>query len=108
MVEAEPNRSDYYLMQIAMEVRRVLSRNPNRIKLKHFKLTTDNKGGKAQVDYKKLAPYSIASWRGAIMGAWKKMTEAVKPPVEPAKPPPEPKPIPQRNRRGARNGSKRK
>lgn len=102
MQESEPSRSDYYAMQIAMEVRRVLSKHPNRIKLKHFKLQTDTKGVKAQVDYKKLAPYSIANWRGVLSGAWKKLTEAPKPPPEP-KPEP-PKPIPQRNRRKARGG----
>lgn len=33
-----PNRSDHYLMLIAAEVRRVLSKNPNLIKLNDFKL----------------------------------------------------------------------
>jgi hypothetical protein len=31
-----PSRSDHYLMQIAQEVRRVLSKKPNKIKLKEF------------------------------------------------------------------------
>lgn len=31
-----PSRTDYYLMQIAVEVRRVLSKKPALIKLKHF------------------------------------------------------------------------
>lgn len=31
-----PTRTDHYLMQIAQEVRRVLRKNPNKIKLKQF------------------------------------------------------------------------
>jgi len=34
----EPKLSDFYLMQIACEVRRVLARNRNAIQLKHFLL----------------------------------------------------------------------
>jgi len=33
-----PSRSDYYLMQIACEVRRVLRKNPESIKLDSFKI----------------------------------------------------------------------
>lgn len=49
----QPNPSDYYLMQIAQEVRRVLSKKPNQIKLKHFRLkfdkeTVENKEAKAR------------------------------------------------------------
>ncbi|MHC4687246.1 MAG: hypothetical protein ACYTEW_23490, partial [Planctomycetota bacterium] len=33
-----PSRSDQYLMQIAQEVRRVLSKDPEAIKLDHFKI----------------------------------------------------------------------
>lgn len=33
-----PNRSDYYLMQIAAEVRRVLSKSPGSIKTGQFKI----------------------------------------------------------------------
>jgi hypothetical protein len=33
-----PSRTDSYLMQIACEVRRVLSKNPNGVKIKHFEL----------------------------------------------------------------------
>lgn len=32
----EPTRSDFYLMQIACEVRRVLAKDRNAIQLKHF------------------------------------------------------------------------
>lgn len=33
-----PSRSDHYLMQIAMQVRRVLAKHPKKIKLEHFKV----------------------------------------------------------------------
>ena len=33
-----PSRSDQYLMQVAAEVRRVLSKKPDAVKLEHFKL----------------------------------------------------------------------
>jgi hypothetical protein len=33
-----PNRTDHYLMQIAREVKRVLSKKPAKIQLKHFLL----------------------------------------------------------------------
>lgn len=32
----EPSRSDYYLMQVAAEVRRVLRKNPSKIKTEHL------------------------------------------------------------------------
>lgn len=35
----QPDKKDHYLMQIAAEVRRVLSRNPRRVKLSDFVLT---------------------------------------------------------------------
>lgn len=103
MVDAEPSRSDYYAMQIAMEVRRVLSKHPNQIKLSHFKLKFEDKDAKSKVDYKKLAPYSIATWKAALSGAWNKMVGAKKAEEQKQPSPPTPnKPIPQRKRRGAR------
>lgn len=33
-----PDRTDYYLMQIALEVKRVLSTKPGMFKLQHFEL----------------------------------------------------------------------
>lgn len=38
MQQTIPDRHDYYLMQIAYEVRKVLSRKPKSIKLEHFVL----------------------------------------------------------------------
>ena len=47
----QPSRSDHYLMQIACEVRRVLSGKPNLIQPHIFRLKfrTDNVPSKAQV-----------------------------------------------------------
>lgn len=44
--EREPSLSDYYAMQIAAEVRRVLSKNPNAIKMEDFKITFEVPGEK--------------------------------------------------------------
>ena len=33
-----PNRTDYYLMQIAQEVRRSVSKSPNKIQMDQFKV----------------------------------------------------------------------
>ena len=45
-----PQRHDYYLMQIAQEVRRVLSKKPNSIKLEHFKLGFGEQEAKPRQD----------------------------------------------------------
>lgn len=37
----QPDRSDHYLMQIAMEVRRVLHKNPSSVKLDDMKIPFD-------------------------------------------------------------------
>ncbi len=34
----QPSRTDFYIMQVAQEVKRVLATSPNSIKLKHFLL----------------------------------------------------------------------
>lgn len=42
------HREDYYLAQIAQEVRRVLSKSPKKIKLDHFLLKFETKSSKAR------------------------------------------------------------
>lgn len=55
----EPTLSDYYLMQIAQEVRRVLSKNPNAVKLEDFKIKFQD----ANAEQKKYDPeFSKAIW----------------------------------------------
>lgn len=64
-----PSRSDLYSMQIACEVRRVLSKNPNSIKLKDFLLTMTNPSspqGKASAD--NIAAVAKAQWRLRLKG----------------------------------------
>lgn len=64
----QPSRNDQYLMQIAMEVRRVLSKKPNAIELDHFKLefgTTEVKPV-LKLTRAQLAKQSIARWCGLV------------------------------------------
>ena len=72
----KPSRLEYYLMQIAQEVRRVLSKKPKLIKLKDFLI---NFGGKKneKVDYQKTVLASKMTWLAPVMGMWKKMAKAV-------------------------------
>lgn len=63
----EPSRSDYYLMQIAQEVRRVLSKNPSRVRLLDFKLPF----GKTSTDKKvkeDISKKAISRWIGYFGG----------------------------------------
>lgn len=47
-----PDRSDYYLMQVACEVRRVLSRDPRAISISDFKLQFREAGPAVRRDSK--------------------------------------------------------
>lgn len=63
----EPSKTDYYLMMIACEVRRVLSRRPNQIKLSHFRLqfgSGDNRRKPASRE--QAAAWSKAAWLGRM------------------------------------------
>lgn len=42
--EASPDRHDFYLMQVALEVARKFANNPEKIKLEHFMLTLSKAG----------------------------------------------------------------
>jgi hypothetical protein len=44
-----PKRSDYYLMQIAQEVRRVLHKQPRKVLLKDFRLDFSGKPSKTSI-----------------------------------------------------------
>jgi hypothetical protein len=59
-----PSRSDWYQMQTAMEVKRVLSKQPGRVKLRHFKLGFDNKRGRAKLDPETQVQQSKNYWLG--------------------------------------------
>ena len=63
----KPERLEYYLMQIAAEVRRVLAKNPNNIKVDDFVLTWktgDEKPSKEQAEQK--ASWSKSIWMGLL------------------------------------------
>lgn len=56
-----PNRSDYYLMQIAQEVKRVLSKKPGKVKLKDF-LILFNKPKKKPLTLEEKTAESKSFW----------------------------------------------
>lgn len=49
----EPNKTEFYLMQIAQAVRQVLAKHPKRIKLSHFKMRFRGKEEKVTPQQKK-------------------------------------------------------
>lgn len=58
----DPDRSDYYLMQIAQEIRKVMSKKPKNIKLDHLKI----KFGMKEDLQKKQADRSKQIWLQAL------------------------------------------
>jgi len=73
-----PSRTDNYLMQIAAEVRRVLSKRPENIKIKHFRLTFGSREkSKAPLTREQATAASQAKWLGAL-GMLKRMTTGKK------------------------------
>lgn len=67
---SRPSRSDYYTMQVATEVRRVLSKNPNAIQIKDFHLPFGEYGKQQskKASDAEIAQQAKASW-AAILGA---------------------------------------
>ncbi len=62
----QPSRSDHYLMRIALEVRRVLMNNPNKVQLKDMQIEfeTGEKKEPTKEDIKKSSQASRSRWRG--------------------------------------------
>lgn len=58
----DPEKNEFYLMQIASEVRRVLSKNPNKIKLEDFKIKFASKVTEVQDRMQK----SKQAWMAAL------------------------------------------
>lgn len=56
-----PSRSDNYLMQIACEVRRVLSRRPGRVQMKHFQIRFGKQSAK-KLSTQQATAISKARW----------------------------------------------
>lgn len=69
----DPNLTHYYLMQIAAEVRRVLSKKPRDILLSHFKLLfTREKPVTEEVKQEQKLFWSKSHWLG-MLGLGKKL-----------------------------------
>lgn len=66
----KPSLSDYYMMQIAAEVRRVLSKNPDKIKLKDFLLSFDTSDKKEKGKKKVDKPSSIQAAANYAKAKW--------------------------------------
>ena len=62
-----PSRTDYYLMSVCVEIRRVLSRHPERIKHKDFLLTFQTGNGKPMSEEAAKAA-AMHKWLGAVGG----------------------------------------
>lgn len=62
----QPNRTDHYLMQIARDVKRVLSRHPGKIQLDDSKLTFEQKADKPKQTKEQAAAVSKAAWMGRV------------------------------------------
>lgn len=61
-----PDRSDYYLMQVACEVRRVLSNNPRGIKVADFRLQFGQPAAGRPASRQQAAEWSKARWFAAV------------------------------------------
>ncbi len=79
------HRQDYYLAQIALEVRRVLKKNPNALKIDHFLLkfvlgeTGTEKKAITEEDFERRVESSKAFW-GAVAGPGGKIEYKVRTP----------------------------
>ena len=74
-----PSRSDYYEMQTACQVARVLAKSPGNIKIEHFKLPFGEDGTRQQKaeEDKKIAEQAKASWAGVLSMKLGKVIDAV-------------------------------
>ena len=74
----EPTPEHYYLAQIAQEIRRVLSKSPNKIKLKHFLLQFLPKGKTATQQNLTKADIELRkqTWWGFVTGGSGEKMEA--------------------------------
>ena len=83
MEEEETSRSDYFMAQIAMEVARSRSKNPEKLKLEDFVLQIRRRGGsapsKSQVVLSKeeATKKSKSAW-GAFLGSRRNKTKKPK------------------------------
>ena len=64
--ESNPDPTQYYLMQIAAEVRRVLAKNPSKVKLDDFQLQFNTAGSQATPDPEQAVKHSKHRWRAFL------------------------------------------
>lgn len=62
-----PDLTCHYLMQIACEVRRVLSKDPNKIKDEHFKLKFTRDDEREEIPLDVRTQHSKSAWMAAVM-----------------------------------------
>lgn len=62
----EPTKSDQYLMQIAAEVRRVLAKNPSKIKNDHLKIKFVKVEPKKKLTKEEATKAAKARWSGIL------------------------------------------
>lgn len=74
-----PSRSDFYEMQTACQVARVLAKNPANIKIEHFKLPFGEDGTRKQkeLENKKIAESAKAGWAGILSAKLGKVIDTV-------------------------------
>lgn len=73
-----PDRADYYAMQTACEARRVLSKKPAQIKLKHFRLKFGGSADQKPASRQQAADWAKAKWVGAFAPGTVKVVKAEK------------------------------
>jgi hypothetical protein len=79
--ELTPSIDQYYLMQIAQEVRRVLAKNPNSIKLKDFFLKFGRSGDvEPKQSAEKVSSNALKGWLSSLGNSIKVMTHNLKGP----------------------------
>lgn len=74
-----PSRSDYYQMQTACQVARVLSKNPSKILIEHFKLPFGEEGTKEQKaeQDRRVADQAKQSWAAYLSAKLGKVVDWV-------------------------------
>lgn len=74
-----PSRSDYYEMQTACQVARVLAKNPGNIKIEHFKLPFGEEGTREQKtqEAKAVSASAKAGWAAILSAKLGKVIDTV-------------------------------
>lgn len=63
-----PSRTDQYVMSLTAEVRRILHKHPQRVKLKDFLLIFNDGKGQPKLTEEQAADYAMAKWLGPLGG----------------------------------------